>query len=107
MNGQRKTTNYADQPMKGKNAHAYNLTVAMELAILDCEEMGLEVERVEFDGRLRPRIFVRDCAITRNLVKTGKAQHYGTTNRNGIRHYLIQMPSRDCKILWTTDQLLN
>ena len=97
--------NYVEQPMKRNNALAYNNAVAMELTILDCEEMGLEIERVEFDGRLRPRIFVKNSHITQKFLRDGKAYSFGTLVRHGVRRYLVQMPNRDCKILWETDRL--
>lgn len=98
-------TQYNDEPMKPNNAIVYNFTVAMELTILDCERMGLTVERVEFDGRFRPRIFVRNCSNAKALLESGRAVCYGRTIQNGVHYDLIQMPNRECKILWQADRL--
>lgn len=96
---------YNDIPMKANNAVVYNFAVAMELTILDCEKMGLTVEKVEFDGRFRPRICVRNCPNAQALLASGQAYSYGRITRHGIHYDLIQMPNRECKILWQADRL--
>lgn len=96
---------YHDIPMKANNAIVYNFAVAMELTILDCEKMGLTVEKVEFDGHFRPRIFVRNCENAQKLLALGIAKPYGSVAKNGVRYDLIQMPNRECKILWQADRL--
>ncbi|QIW15827.1 hypothetical protein A4G20_05530 [Pasteurellaceae bacterium RH1A] len=93
------------EPNRPRNQRVYSLTVALEIALLECDELGLEAERVEFDGRLRPRIIVADNHITRRLLREGKAQCYGTDVRGGLRQHLIQMRLRDCNIIWKTEFL--
>lgn len=95
---------YNDEPMSVHNEAIYNRVVAMELSVLDCEVMGLTVERIEFDGTASPRIFVQDCDKTLVLLKAGRAQPYGRIRKNGVWYDLIQMRNRECKILWQTDR---
>lgn len=95
---------YADQPMHYKNTMAYNLAVAMELTILECEEMGLEIDRIEFDGTMLPKIWVNNGKITHQLILNGKVQHCSTINKHGIRYYVMQMVINHCKVIWETDR---
>lgn len=93
------------EPTRSRNQRIFDLTVALEIALLECDELGLDAEKVEFDGRFRPRIFVANNGKTRELLREGKARVYGTEARNGVRQHLVQMMLRDCKIIWKTDCL--
>lgn len=93
------------EPKRTTNQRLYDLTVAMETALIECDEMGIEAERVEFDGRFPPRIFVMNNGITRQLLREGKAHYFGTEVYGGVRCYLIQMMVNNCKIIWKTDSL--
>lgn len=93
------------EPFRKSNQQIFSLTVALETALIECDEMGLDADRVEFDGRFQPRIMVQDNSKTRQLLREGKAQYFGTESCGGVRRYLIQMPLRNCKVIWKTDSL--
>lgn len=93
------------EPTRSRNQHIFNLTVALETALLECDELGLDAEKVEFDGRFRPRIFVANNGKTRELLREGKAYVYGMEAQHGTRLHLVQMQLNNCKIIWKTDSL--
>ncbi|MCK3654885.1 hypothetical protein A4G19_03615 [Pasteurellaceae bacterium Macca] len=98
--------NYANGEVKGKNARIFNLSVAMELAVLECDKLGLEIEKVEFDGKFSPRLFVKSNAKTARLQAEGKAHFFGITQKHGVTYDLVKMPlANGSKIIWLTDRL--
>lgn len=94
------------EPKRSNNQRLYDLTVALETALIECDELGLDADRVEFDGRFASRIIVQDNGKTRQLLREGKAQYYGMESHGGVRCYLIQMQMNNlCKVIWKTDSL--
>lgn len=93
----------AGEMMSERNASIHSQLVKLELATLECEQMGIEVEYVEWFDIGKPRLVVRDNAATRHFVKTGKAHNYGSEVKNGIRVALNQMQVKGVKIIWKSD----
>lgn len=93
----------AGEMMSPRNAVIHNQLAMLEIATLECEALGLEVETVEWFDNSRPRLVVKDCSALRHLIKTGKAFNYGSEVKNGIRIYLNQMMVKGVKIIWKSD----
>ena len=93
----------AGEMMLPRNGYIHNQLARLEIATLECEALGLEVETVEWFENSRPRLVVRDNSTTRHLVKTGKALTYGSEVKNGIRIYLHQMMVEGVNIIWKSD----
>lgn len=89
--------------MSPRNAVIHNQLAMLELATLECEALGIEVETVEWFDIGKPRLVVKDCSALRHLIKTGKAFNYGSEVKNGIRIYLNQMMVKGVKIIWKSD----
>lgn len=87
------------RPLSRENAVMYGQIVGLELALLECNEMGLEVKNVEWDN-FKPRLVVRNNQVTTQLLKRGKAFNYGRVVRNGQYRYLNQMILHGVKVIW-------
>ncbi len=95
----------AGEMMIPKNAIIHTQLAMLEIATLECEALGLEVETVEWFDNSRPRLVVKDCATLRHLMKQNKAFNYGSEVKNGTRFYLNQMMLKGVKIIWKSDSL--
>lgn len=74
----------AGEMMLPRNGYIHNQLARLEIATLECEALGLEVETVEWFENSRPRLVVRDNSTTRHLVKTGKALTYGSDRKSVV-----------------------
>lgn len=95
----------AGEMMTPRNSAIYMQLAMLEVATLECEALGIEVEKVEWFDTGRPRLVARDNAATRKMAQMSKAFNYGTEVKNGIRHYLIQTTIKGVKVIWKTDTL--
>lgn len=95
----------AGEMMTPKNAVIHTHLAMLEIATLECEALGVEVEKVEWLDNCKPRLIVKDCATLRHLMKQQKAFNYGTEVKNGNRVYLNQMIVKGVKIIWQSDTL--
>lgn len=95
----------AGEMMNPRNGFIHNQLAKLEIATLECEELGLVVEKVEWFENSHPRLVVQDCATTRHLMKVGKAINYGSEVKNGIRIYLNQMMLKGVRVIWKSGAL--
>lgn len=93
-----------ERPLSPDNAVLYGQIVGLELALLDCNQMNIDVERVDYSDWRRPRLIVKDNAATRWLLKAGKAHNYGFKFKNGRRIQLNHATVRGVRIIWETNQ---
>ena len=89
-----------ERPLSPYNAVLYGQIVSLELALLECNQMGIDVERVDYTDFKRPRLIVRDNHVTQRMMKTGKANSYGIKTQNGRRVYLNHAYVKDVRIVW-------
>lgn len=93
-----------ERPLSPYNAVLYGQIVSLELALLECNQMGIDVERVDYTDFKRPRLIVRDNHVTQRMMKTGKANNYGFKNRYGQRVYLNHAEIKGVRIVWEANQ---
>ncbi len=93
-----------DRPLSPENAVMYGQIVGLELALLELNQMGIDVERVDCTDFRRPRLVVCDNAVTRHLMRIGKAQNYGSRNKNGRRIYLNHTQVRGVRVVWESSE---
>ena len=93
-----------ERPLSPYNAVLYGQIVSLELALLECNQMGIDVERVDYTDFKRPRLIVRDNHVTQRMMKTGKANNYGFKNRSGQRVYLNHTEIKGVRIVWEANQ---
>lgn len=94
-----------ERPLSPYNAILYGQIVSLELALLECNQMGIDVERVDYTDFKRPRLVVKDNHITRKMMATGKAFNYGSRVKNGHRVYLNHAIVNGVKIIWESHSL--
>lgn len=92
-----------ERPLSKENAVMYGQIVSLELALLECNQMGIDVERLDYTDNRHPRLVARDSSATRYLMKTGKAQNYGSCNKNGRRIYLNHTQVKGVRVVWESD----
>ncbi|WP_018652734.1 hypothetical protein [Actinobacillus capsulatus] len=90
----------AGREMNKETKAVYEAAVKLELAMLECEEMDLEVTGVEWGGGYQPRIILRENYKTKRFVKSGTAQVFGMKTRAGVRYDFYQMQVRGVKCIW-------
>lgn len=78
----------------------YESAVRIELAMIECDEMDLEVTGVEWGGGYQPRIILRENYKTKKFVKSEAAQVYGMKTKAGVRYDFYQMQVRGVKCIW-------
>lgn len=93
-----------ERPLSPYNAVMYGQIVSLELALLECNQMGIDVERVDYTDFKRPRLIVRDNGITQQMMRTGKATNYGCKLKNGRRIYLNHADVKGVRIIWEANQ---
>ncbi|RRN04659.1 hypothetical protein EIM44_04250 [Bibersteinia trehalosi] len=89
-----------DRPLSPDNAVLYGQIVGLELAILECNQLGIDVERVDYTDWRRPCLIVKANAVTQQMLRQGKAFNYGSRVKNGIRVYLNHAIINGVKIKW-------
>lgn len=89
-----------ERPLSPYNAVLYGQIVALELALLECNQMGIDVIKVDYTDFKRPRLIVQDNHVTRHLMRIGKAQNFGFKNRSGRRVYLNHADIKGVRIVW-------
>ncbi|WP_419852461.1 hypothetical protein [Actinobacillus pleuropneumoniae] len=89
-----------ERPLSPDNAVVYGVTVGLELAVLECNHIGIELEGIDTTDFRRPRLVARDNRTTRYLMKTGKAQNYGSRVKNGRRIYLNHTQVKGVRVVW-------
>lgn len=89
-----------ERPLSPYNAVLYGQIVNLELALLECNQMGIDVERVDYTDFKRPRLVVRDNYVTQQMMKHGKANNYGCKLKNGNRIYLNHAEVKGVRIIW-------
>ncbi|APB78588.1 TPA: hypothetical protein QB072_001146 [Pasteurella multocida] len=95
----------AGEMMTPHNSEVYMHLAMLELATLECEALGIEVEKVEWFDTGRPRLVARDNTTTRKMAQNQRAFNYGTEVKNGTRRYLMQMTIKGVKVIWSTDTI--
>lgn len=90
--------------MSRNNKAVYEALVGLEIAALECEELSLEVLKVEWGLGYLPRLVLRHNAKTQYFMQTGLAKQYGSTGRLGKRFDLYQMQVRGVKCVWEAEQ---
>ena len=81
--------------MSRNNKAVYEALVGLEIAALECEELSLEVLKVEWGLGYLPRLVLRHNAKTQYCMQTG---------RLGKRFDLYQMQVRGVKCVWEAEQ---
>ena len=89
-----------ERPLSPENAVLYGQVVGLELAILHCNELGIDVERVDYTDWQRPCLIVKANAVTQQMLRQGKAFNYGSRVKNGRRVYLNHAIVNGVKIKW-------
>lgn len=89
-----------ERPLSPYNAVLYGQIVSLELALLECNQMGIDVERVDYSDYKRPRLIVRDNHVTQQMMKQGRASNYGCRLKNGRRVYLNHASINGVRIIW-------
>ncbi|WP_227718384.1 hypothetical protein [Pasteurella multocida] len=59
----------AGEMMTPHNSEVYMHLAMLELATLECEALGIEVEKVEWFDTGRPRLVARDNTTTRKMAQ--------------------------------------
>lgn len=93
-----------ERPLSPYNAVLYGQIVGLELALLECNQMGIDVERVDYTDFKRPRLIVKENHVTRHLLRIGKAHNYGFKAKGGRRVYLNHAEVKGVRIIWETNQ---
>lgn len=93
-----------ERPLSPYNAVLYGQIVGLELALLECNQMGIDVERVDYTDFKRPRLIVRDNHVTQRMMRTGKACNFGLKTKNGRRVYLNHTEVKGVRIVWEANQ---
>ncbi|WGE52410.1 MULTISPECIES: hypothetical protein [Actinobacillus] len=89
-----------DRPFTPNNAVVYGKVVGLELAVIELNNMGIDVDHVDFSDHRRPRLVVLENSVTRQLMKSGKAQNYGSRVKNGRRIYLNHTEVNGVRVIW-------
>ncbi|PJG86188.1 hypothetical protein [Conservatibacter flavescens] len=95
---------FAGRALNKETKAVYEATVKLELAMLECEEMDLEVTGVEWGGGYQPRIILRENDKTKRFVENGSAQMFGVKTKAGVRYDFYQMHVRGVKCIWEGKQ---
>ncbi len=90
--------------MSRNNKAVYEALVGLEIAALECEELSLEVLKVEWGLGHLPRLVLQHNAKTKQMMLSGKARQYGSTSKGGKRFDLYQMQVRGVKCVWEAEQ---
>ena len=90
--------------MSRNNKGVYEAIVGLELAALKCEELELEVLKVDWGEGYKPRLVLQSNTQTQHLIAKGKAMHYGFISKGGKRFDLYQMQVRGVKCVWEAEQ---
>lgn len=92
-----------ERPLSPENAVMYGQIVSLELALLECNQLGIDIKRVDYSDFRRPRLVARDGKTTHYLMKTGKAQNYGSHHKNGRRIYLNHTQIKGVSVVWESE----
>lgn len=89
--------------MSPRNAVIHNQLAMLELATLECEALGIEVETVEWFDIGKPRLVVKIVSALRHLIKTGKAFNYGSEVKKRHPYLPKSNDGKGVKIIWKSD----
>ncbi|MCQ9629268.1 hypothetical protein [Actinobacillus suis] len=89
-----------ERPLSAVNAVIYGKIVGLELALLECNQLGIDIECVDFTDHGHPSLIARANNITQQMLRQGKAVNYGHTFQNGHRIYLHYAMISGVKVKW-------
>lgn len=89
-----------ERPLSPDNAVMYGKIVSLELAVLECNELGIDIERADFTDRCNPSLIARANGVTQKMLSQGKAFNYGSKLKNGRRVYLNHAIIHGVKVKW-------
>lgn len=95
-----------ERPLSPHHAVLYGQIVSLELALLECNQLGIDVERVDYSDFRRPRLIVRDNWATQQIKRSGKfkANSYGLKLNHGRRTFLHCAEIRGVRIIWESGE---
>lgn len=89
-----------DRPLSPDNAVMYSKIVSLELALLECNQLGIDIEKADFSDFNRPCLIARANHITKQMLQQGRAFNYGSKVKNGRRVYLNHVIINGVKVKW-------